>query len=125
MPFELGLAVALEKAGYRHGWFVFEERAHRITKSLSDLNGTDPYIHGGRPDGVLRALANALVRSRHRPTVDQLRAIYRDLRTASTQIKADLNTRTLFEARAFGDLVVAARLSARNRIPSLTRRHRQ
>ena len=43
MPFELGLAVAL--ASYRprdHEWFVFEANAHRLKKSLSDLDGTDP-----------------------------------------------------------------------------------
>jgi len=119
MPFELGLAVALEKGGYPHEWFVFEERPHRISKSLSDLNGTDPYIHGGRPEGVLTALANALVRIRHRPTVAQLRVIYEDLRAA---IKRDLHTTNLFEARAFKELVVAARISAENRIPSLRRR---
>src|SRR5712691_3156155 len=122
MPFELGLAVALEKGGYRHEWFVFEERPHRISKSLSDLNGTDPYIHGGRPEGVLTALANALVRIRHRPTIAQLRVIYEDLRAAALAIGRDLHTTNLFEARAFKELVVAARISAENRIPSLRRR---
>ena len=67
MPFELGLAVASKPHGH-HDWFVFEERRHRLTKSLSDLNGTDPHIHEGHPDGVLRALSNALVRRRHRPS---------------------------------------------------------
>jgi len=36
----------------------------------------------------------------------------------------DVNTQSLFEARAFKDLVVGARISARNRIPSLARRRR-
>lgn len=124
MPFELGLAVALKKAGYRHQWFVFEERPHRITKSLSDLNGTDAYIHDGRPDGVLSALANALVRIRHRPTLAQMWMIYADLQTGAHAIKRDLRTTTLFGARAFRDLGVAARISSENRIPSLTRRRR-
>ena len=122
MPFELGLAVALEKAGYQHDWFVFEERPHRMTKSLSDLNGTDPYIHGGRPEGVMRALANALVRMRHRPTASQLRALYQDLRAAAAALKRDLQMGTMFEARAFRELVVAAHVSAQNRVPSLRRR---
>src|SRR5712691_1123699 len=42
MPFELGLAVALEKTRQvRHEWLVFETRSHRVWKSLSDLAGTD------------------------------------------------------------------------------------
>jgi hypothetical protein len=49
MPFELGLSVALEgtaRIGTR-GWFVCESRNYRLAKSLSDLNGTDPFIHDG------------------------------------------------------------------------------
>jgi hypothetical protein len=50
MPFELGLAVALEKMQRpRHEWLVFETRSHRVSKSLSDLAGTDEYVHGGTP----------------------------------------------------------------------------
>lgn len=57
MPFELGLAV---EASYRreHQWFVLEARPYRLQRSLSDLNGTDPLIHGGRPEGLLQVLAN-------------------------------------------------------------------
>jgi hypothetical protein len=122
MPFELGIAVAPRPAGSRHEWFVFEERRHRLTKSLSDLNGTDPYVHNGRPHGVLTALSNALLRRRHRPTPAQLREIYDDLCKAARTIKRDLGGGSLFEARAFRELVVAARFSAQNRIPSLRRR---
>jgi len=69
MPFELGLAVAnTKKVRGAHRWFVFEEKANRLKKSLSDLDGTDPYIHDGKPDGVLRSLANALSRTNQAPT---------------------------------------------------------
>jgi len=50
MPFELGLAVTPSRST-RHEWFVFEEQRHRLMKSLSDLNGTDPHIHDGKPEG--------------------------------------------------------------------------
>ncbi len=66
MPFELGLAVAIAKMERRkHEWFVFESVRHRLNKSLSDLAGTDPYIHEGTSRGVLGALVNVLSRSRH------------------------------------------------------------
>jgi len=47
MPFELGLSVAYEKSSKKrkHEWFVCESMNFRLAKSLSDLNGTDPYIH--------------------------------------------------------------------------------
>jgi hypothetical protein len=121
MPFELGLAVTY-RPSTRHEWFVFEEQRHRLMKSLSDLNGTDPHIHDGKPEGVLRALANALVRRRHRPTAAELSAVYRDVRRSATTVRRDLRTRSLFEARSFDELVVAGRISAEKRIPSLRRR---
>jgi hypothetical protein len=55
MPFELGLAVAQQKTvNPNHKWFVLEALPHRLNKSLSDLDGSDPYIHGDTPRGVLR-----------------------------------------------------------------------
>jgi len=118
MPFELGLVVAWTKTNHRrHNWFVFESRNRRLSKSLSDLDGTDPCIHNGRPRGILRSLTNALVRNKRQPTVTQLEQILSDIRKAAIAIKSDLKTNTLFEARPFYDLVVAATRSANIRIP--------
>ena len=117
MPFELGLAIGL--GGFqprRHQFFLFEAVRHRLAKSLSDMNGTDPHIHGGLPGRLLNALANALVRERPRPTVRQLELIYADLRAAAPVIRRDLRAASLFEARAFAELVVAAQASARRRL---------
>ena len=73
MPFELGLAVDWALAANpKHEWFVFESKSHRLQKSLSDLNGTDPYIHDGEGHGVLRGLMNALTRKVHRPGFAEL-----------------------------------------------------
>lgn len=55
MPFEAGLAVAIAHVR-RHDWWLLETRPHRLQQSLSDLNGSDPVIHGGRSDGMLQAL---------------------------------------------------------------------
>lgn len=123
MPFELGLAVASRPG--RHEWLVFEQRRHRLTKSLRDLNGTDPCIHEGQPDGVLRALANALIRRRHRPTGAQLKGVYEDVRRAAKAIRHRLQTNDLFEARAFDELIMAGRVSAETSIPSLRKRRRR
>ncbi len=123
MPFELGLAVAWAKVGKRkHEWFVFEAQRHRIKKSLSDIDGTDPHVHGGQAGGLLVALTNALTRTGHRPTVRELAAILEDLKKTAVEIKKDLQTDSLFDARPFHDLMVAARLIAKDRVASLSGR---
>jgi hypothetical protein len=109
MPFELGLAVAKSmEAGSHHNWFLFESRPHRLGKSLSDLDGTDPYIHGNNSEGVLRALMNVLVRRRNPPTFPELNGVYREVRAAASRLKKELRGAPLFEARAFKELVFLA-----------------
>ena len=57
MPCELGMTVTWQILNpSRHTWFVFESRNRRLQKSLSDLNGTDPNIHEGTVEGVMREL---------------------------------------------------------------------
>ena len=111
MPFELGLVLGWLKSNRRnnHTWFVFESVKRRVSKSLSDLDGTDPYIHDERPKGVFRELGNALVRGANQPTVQQMRAIYRNIKTASPLIVKNAGAKSLFEARVFRQLVVLAR----------------
>ena len=119
MPFELGLAVDWSLcAGSSHEWFVFESKPHRLSKSLSDLNGTDPYIHEGTVRGLLRGLMNALTRTTQRPELMDLESIYLDLRNAARRIRLDRGG-GLFEARAFHDLAVLARRLAQGRMSSL------
>jgi hypothetical protein len=61
MPFELGLTVALERSQYPdHSWIVCETVLRRINKSLSDLDGTDCYVHDGTIKGVFRELGTLL-----------------------------------------------------------------
>jgi hypothetical protein len=120
MPFELGLAVAWARAsGRKHDWLVFEAKAHRQQKSLSDIDGTEISIHGAKPVGVLRELTNVLERSRHRPTVQELQRIYRDIKSGAVKIKKDLATNSLYGARPFKELVMLAQLSAKHRVASL------
>jgi hypothetical protein len=114
MPFELGLAVGCSKLAGRNDqvWFVLEAVDRRIQKSLSDLNGTDVYVHGSQVKGVLRALGNALVRNVNQPTLQQMMALYRKLRKAVPSILRSSGASSAFEARVFKDLVqLAASLS--------------
>ncbi len=109
MPFELGLAVARSRAGSgSHEWFLFESKAHRLNKSLSDLDGSDPYIHNGEPEDILRELTNALVRERYSPTFEELKEIYEEVRMAASRLKQSRGGASLFEAHSFRELVALA-----------------
>jgi hypothetical protein len=108
MPFELGLAVAWAQEHPEHKWFVFESTRRRLNKSLSDLDGTDAYIHDGTVRGVMREVCNAFVSSGNQPTVPGMMKIYRELRRNQQQILSNAGTKSLFTARVFSDLCLAA-----------------
>lgn len=113
MPFELGLAVAYEKfSGASHSWFVCERQAYRLQKSLSDLNGTDAYIHAGRIGDLFGQLCSAFVRSKRQPTTAQMNTIYRTLRKKLPDLIHESGARSAFEARVFKELCVIASRTA-------------
>jgi hypothetical protein len=107
MPFELGLSVLhADWNPTAHTWFLFESVNWRIQKSLSDLNGTDPYIHGASVEGVFRELAKAFVRADRQPSVKQMQFLYDTLTPVMPGILADAAATDPFSARAFKDIVV-------------------
>jgi len=106
MPFELGMAVA-RAGGNRKGWFAFEASAHRVQKSLSDLNGVDVHVHGGTVRGVMSELCNAFI-ANGRPTVPDMLRAYRGLRRQLPGLLAEAGTHSPFGARIFDGLCYAA-----------------
>ena len=113
MPFELGLTIALEKTTHpTHAWIVCESKRRRLSKSLSDLDGTDPYIHDGRIVGVFREISNAFVASERRPSVTEMMQIYRVLRLKFDDVLRRAGAQNPFNARVFKELGVIARSAA-------------
>lgn len=110
MPFELGLCVAdaNRRAGQKQNWFVFEAVANRVDKSLSDLKGTDPRIHGATVRGVLSGLCNAFRRPGRQPTVPQMMQVYRELRRNQAAILSAAGSDTLYTRKVFADVCVVA-----------------
>jgi hypothetical protein len=110
MPFELGLAVAYQKSATRreHDWFVCEARSLRLLKSLSDLNGTDAYVHDGTIMGVFRELRNIFVRPDRQPTTQQMSRIYREMRRNLPGILRKSGTDSLYKATVFKDISFVA-----------------
>lgn len=122
MPFELGLAVMNSKIGSkRHFWFVFDTVPHRLDKALSDLKGFRAYVHNKTPRGIFTSLMNALIRERHKPTINELLLIYSDVQRKAQQIKRTIGSLNLFDNRPFMELVVEANRSAHIHIASLRR----
>jgi hypothetical protein len=110
MPFELGLCVAdaNRREGQKQNWFVFEAVANRVDKSLSDLRGTDPKIHGATVRGVLSGLCNEFRRPGRQPTVPQMMQIYKGLRRNQTDILKEAGSNTLYTKRVFAGVCVVA-----------------
>jgi hypothetical protein len=110
MPFELGVTVGIRNS--KHSWIVCESKKHRIKKSLSDIDGTDVYIHDGTICGVFRELCAAFVRTRPKPTVSQMIQIYRILRSEFKATLKNAGAKDPFNARVFTDLCVIASAAA-------------
>ena len=114
MPGELGMTITWQRLyPTRHTWFVFETKHRRLQKSMSDLDGTDPNIHGGTQEGVMRELCNAFVRRQgSRPTVPEMMKTYRLVREQVPDALLRAGATSIFEVRVFEDLCFIARASA-------------
>jgi hypothetical protein len=113
MPFELGLSVAWQRMRRKeHTWSVFETKRYRLAKSLSDLNGTDPYIHNGKVAGVFQAFGNAFVRPGSQPSVGQMKQILQQIKKNLPTILKDSGARSVYEARVFKEICVVASAAA-------------
>ena len=110
MPFELGLAVATAVHGNQreHHWIILEASRHRLLRSLSDLNGFDPFIHGNTALGVLSTLIDAFDKPIHDVPVTHMRNLYRLLRLFAMNLKAAERLNDLYRPSAFRKLAVTA-----------------
>jgi hypothetical protein len=109
MGFELGLTVARgHLLPVRHVWFVLESVNRRALKPLSDLAGTDVYIHSGTPEGVFREIGNAFARRKKHPTVQDVHYTYRGLQAALPGTLEQTGAHSRFGAHTFREILVAA-----------------
>lgn len=104
MPLELGMTITWASLHPRqHTWFVWELERYRLQRSASDLNGTDPYIHGGTPEGVLRELCNSFRRDRS-PSVPEMLKVYHLIESALDSILKKNGTHNVYDRSVFIDL---------------------
>ena len=109
MPFELGLAVAQDAGNRGETWYVGETVPYRVSKSLSDLDGTDVRVHRGTVRGVFGALCDIFVRKTRQPSVQEMYRIYLVLRRNLPNMMRQAGARDPYGARVFRELVIAAR----------------
>lgn len=79
MPFELGLAVALRFSGVQHDFHILESEPHRLLRTLSDLNGVDPLIHGNDPARAIRCVLSVIGRRGRNPPAAQVAEFYQQI----------------------------------------------
>ena len=109
MPFELGMTIAWNRAmGRRHQWIALESTPYRLQVSLSDLNGFEPFIHGGTVGGVLRALLDAFETRDEVIEMERLKTGYRRLRHFASLSQRRYGWKNLFSPSAFRRLVIAS-----------------
>ena len=112
MSLELGMTITWERLNPdQHTWFVWESEPYRLQRSASDLNGTDPYIHNGTPEGVLRELCNAFRRN-PTPSVSKMLELYRFVNSGLDAFLKKNGTRNPYDRSVFMDLCwVSSRLT--------------
>jgi hypothetical protein len=107
MPFELGLAVALFQMR-RHRFFVFEAQRFRLQRTLSDLNGYDPFIHEATARGVLHCLVDCFSEPTRAPNLSDLLDLHDTLSRVVGELETEHGVDTPFSPSLFRQTVDAA-----------------
>ena len=104
MPLELGMTISWQILNpKRHTWFVWESESYRLQRSASDLNGTDPCIHGGNAEGVLRELRSAFYGDSS-PTVPEMLNAYKFVMGGLDAVLKRNGTNNVYDRGVFKEL---------------------
>lgn len=108
MPFELGLAVALQIQSKDHKLHVLEKEPFRVQRTLSDINHIDALIHHNSPRSMIAVVSGVLSRTTNVPTLLEIQTLQKLLMAGVVRLKSDNLTKSLFTVHAFKDLVALA-----------------
>lgn len=108
MPFELGLACAIQHTRKKHRYFILEEKPYRLDVHLSDLKGVDPKIHEGEPETAIAAVLEVLDKPGYRPNTGEVMDLYNEMGTILPAIKNIHRKTKVFSNRVYADLVASA-----------------
>lgn len=106
MPFELGLACALSVFKERHSFVLLEKEPYRLDRTLSDLKGRDPLIHGGRPQGVISCVLDVLGNAPRDPSPDTIHDLSKVIWKYACELKNVHRRDSIFHRSIYNKLVV-------------------
>lgn len=112
MPFELGLACALKEHTGNHDFLVLERVSHRLDKTLSDLKGVDPKIHGGGSRRAICAILEWFERPGGNPSLSEVLPLDRYLTRVCPLLRKKHGRDNIFGRQIYGDLVALGRIEA-------------
>jgi len=108
MPFELGLACAIQYENpTAYDIIVMDAKPYRLDRTLSDYKGRDPLIHRGTCDGMQACLLDAFRTEAVDATVEFQRAA-KGLRESINEQKRQMKSPTVFRPALFRSLVDGA-----------------
>jgi hypothetical protein len=108
MPFELGIAVALNRMGAGHKFFMLESKRYRLQKTLSDTNGIDPGIHQATTKGIISCALAHLGQPHGNPDVKTILRIHRQLWKTVALLKTIHGRGSIYSRPIFSELIDAA-----------------
>ncbi len=108
MPFELGLACALQlDHPGRYETLVMEAKERRADRTLSDYKGRDPLIHNGSSSGMIACLLDTFETGIPDAPAEFRRAT-RLLRESAAEMKHELRAKSFFRPSLVRSLISAA-----------------
>jgi hypothetical protein len=109
MPFELGLAYATKTLAVsaKYHFVLLEKHQYRLSRTLSDVDGHNPFIHQGKPSGIVTCMIEAFGR-KAAPSPSEIYAVYRRLLPVADQLRHDYHRPTVYSRPIFQALVASA-----------------
>jgi hypothetical protein len=114
MPFELGLAVALNRIEGRPKFIMLESQQHRLQKTLSDVNGFDPGIHKSKVLGIIACSLALLGKPHGNPDAEGVLRVHRKLWKAVPSFKRIHGRADVYSRSIFALLIDAATILAKS-----------
>ena len=111
MPFELGIAYALRRFRGRSQPYLIvllESKAHRLSRTLSDMAGYDPVIHQGKPWGAITAVLDSMGADTGDPDPQDVYRMWRRLMKVARVFKQQQHRNSIYSRTMFRLLVAAA-----------------
>jgi hypothetical protein len=113
MPFELGIAVAVSRVDRGHRFVILEKERYRLQKTLSDVNGFDPGIHGATRTGIISCVLSHLGKPHGNVSPSQVEAIRKQLWKTVPVLKRQHGRQSIYSRAIFMDLAAGAILLAK------------